>query len=78
MGSSYIKLPKALEASKAILNIQNYDQMCTLYCALAALHPVSRNDHPYRVSHYASFRDDPRTRLNKDDINFPMLLRDFK
>ena len=50
MGSGYIKTPKALDASKAILNIQNDDHMCALYSALAALHPVSRKDHPYRVS----------------------------
>ena len=78
MGSGYIKTPKALDASKALLNIQNDDHMCALYCALAALHPVSRKDHPYRVSHYKRYQDDPRTKLNIDGINFPMQVRDFK
>ncbi|XP_054723735.1 RB-associated KRAB zinc finger protein-like [Uloborus diversus] len=50
--SSYIPLPGKLAAKKAILNIQNEDQKCLVWCLLAARMNIDRGDHPYRVSHY--------------------------
>ena len=53
--------------------------ICVLYIVLL-LHYIQnlRKDHPYRVSHYKRYQDDPRTKLNIDVINFPMQVRDFK
>ena len=39
-GSSYIKLPKKLETTKACINVQNTDNKCFLWSVLAHLHPV--------------------------------------
>ena len=56
-GSNYIETPKAIEAKKAVVNVQNDDNKCFLYSVLAALHPVEHTDHPQRVSHYKKYLD---------------------
>ena len=38
-GETYIPLPKALANKKAIINIQNKDNKCFLWCVLRALNP---------------------------------------
>ena len=39
-GSSYIPLPDWISNKKAIVNIQNKDEICFLWCVLRYLHPV--------------------------------------
>ncbi|GBM93473.1 hypothetical protein AVEN_215358-1 [Araneus ventricosus] len=49
--SSYISLPKKLVDKKAILNIQNEDQKCLVWCLIA--HKLNLLAHDsFRVSHY--------------------------
>ena len=49
--SSYIKLPKRYRnQTVGLLNIQNNDNKCFLYCFIA--NSYTPRDHPYRVSHY--------------------------
>ena len=38
-GSSYIPLPDWILNKKAIVNIQNKDEKCFLWCVLRYLHP---------------------------------------
>ena len=85
-GSSYVKLDQYLESKKALLNIQNNDDKCFLWTALAALHPVvikepdrpnpgeyrvSRN--PQRVSHYTPFENE----LDMTGIQYPVRIKDI-
>ena len=41
--SSYIKLPKELKNKKAIINMQNEDNKCFMWCVLRALNPKDKN-----------------------------------
>ncbi len=69
-GSSYLPLPPKIQKKKGVLNIKNDDQKCFLWSVLAALHPVSRSDHPERVNHYKQYE----TELNLNGIDFPVAL----
>ena len=51
-GFSYMLLPREISTSHSVLNIKNVDQKCFLWSDLAALHPVSRDSHSERISHY--------------------------
>ena len=42
-GSSYIPLPDWIKNKKAIVNIQNKDEKCFLWCILRYLHPIDKN-----------------------------------
>ena len=67
---SYIPLPCKISTSHSVLNIKNVDQKCFLWSVLAALHPVSRDSHPERVSHYRQYENE----LSMNDINYPVSL----
>lgn len=54
-GSSYIKLPKFLSNKKAIINVQNNDQMCFQYAILSALYPPENN--AQRAQNYTRYID---------------------
>ena len=43
-GSSYIRLPEWISNKKAIVNIQNKDDKCFLWCILRYLHPRNRDE----------------------------------
>ena len=73
-GASYIKTPKAIEVKKAIVNIQNKDQICFFYSILASKHPVSYKDHPQRVNKYKEYLKE----LNYKDIEMPRILINLK
>lgn len=63
-GSSYIKQPKDILDTKAVVNIKNEDLDCFKWCILAALHPAS--NHPERPTNYQDYKED----LNFDGIEF--------
>jgi hypothetical protein len=70
-GSNYLPLPgEALKDKKAILNIQNEDNTCFLWSALAAKHPVHRRDQPHRVTHYQRYKAE----LNMEGIDYPVII----
>ena len=52
--------------TNSILNIQNKDTYCFLWCILAYIHPIDDKNHPYRVSKYLPYQNE----LNLTDINF--------
>ena len=43
-GSSYIPLPDWILNKKAIVNIENKDEKCFLWCVLRYLYPRDKND----------------------------------
>ena len=69
--SSYFETPKPILKKQAILNIQNKDERCFLYCIAAADNPVKSSDHAYRASKYDI------SVYNTTDISFPMKLDDI-
>ena len=71
-GSSYIELPKEIKNKKSVINIQNDDHQCIVWCILARKHPQPNNCH--RLNHYKQFIDE----LNLDVISFPTPLKDIK
>ena len=67
-GSSYLKLPKDVYDTKAIINVQNQDQQCFMWSVLAALHPATYSAE--RISHYQPFKEE----LNFTGIDFPVTI----
>ena len=68
-GSSYILLPDWITNKKAIVNIQNKDEKCFLWCILRYLYPVDEKDN--RISDLKKYEFS----LNTKGINFPMKLK---
>ena len=70
-GSSYIPLPDWITNKKAIVNIQNKDEKCFLWCRLRYLHPRDRDEE--RLTGLKKYENS----LNTKGITFPMKLRDI-
>ena len=70
-GSSYIPLPDWISNKKAIVNIQNKDEKCFLWCILRYLHP--REDNDSRLTDLKKYEFS----LNTKGITFPMKLKDI-
>lgn len=70
-GSSYIPLPEYLQNKKAIINVENYDQMCFKYAVLSALHPKVKNGQNPEA--YKRFEEE----LDFTGISFPVKLADI-
>ena len=71
-GSSYIDLPKFLKEKKAIINMQNKDNKCFLWCVLRALNPKDKN--PERID--GKLKEKENT-LNMKGIKHPVSLKDI-
>ena len=67
-GSSYIPLPDWISNKKAIVNIENKDEKCFLWCILRYLHP--RKDNDARLTDLKKYEFS----LNTKGITFPMKL----
>ena len=65
-GSSYIPLPDWIKHKGAIVNIQNKDDKCFLWCILRYLHP--RDSDKERIADLKKYEFS----LNTKDITFPM------
>ena len=70
-GSSYIPLPDWISNKKAIVNIQNKDEKCFLWCILRYLHPIDKNKE--RLTDLKKYEFS----LNTKGITFPMKLKDI-
>ena len=70
-GSSYIPLPDWIKNKKAIVNIENKDEKCFLWCILRYLHPRERDEE--RLTDLKKYENS----LNTKEITFPMKLRDI-
>ena len=67
-GSSYIPLPDWISNKKAIVNIENKDEKCFIWCILRYLHP--REDNDTRLTDLKKYEFS----LNTKGITFPMKL----
>ena len=68
-GSSYIPLPDSILNKKAIVNIENKDEKCFLWCVLRYLYPRDKND--TWLTDLKKYENS----LNTKGINFPMKLK---
>ena len=71
-GETWISLPKKLADKKAIINMQNKDNKCFLWCVLRALNP--KDDHPERLDKKLM---DKENTLNMEGICYPVSLKDI-
>ena len=69
-GSSYIPLDPYLANKKAIINMQNEDDKCFMWCVLRALYP--KNDHPERIDKDLKSKQDI---INMNGIHYPVNFR---
>ena len=70
-GSSYIPLANFIMRKKAILNMENKDDKCFLWCLLRYLHP--REKHSTRINDLREYEND----LNFKGIDFPVKVKDI-
>ena len=70
-GSSYISLPGWISSKKAIVNIQNKDEKCFLWCILRYLYP--KETHEEKIKDLKKYEFS----LNTKGITFPMKLKDI-
>ena len=71
-GSSYIPLSDFLLRKKAIINMENKDDKCFLWCVLRYLHPVQKN--ASRINDLREYEND----LNFKGIDFPIRVKDIQ
>ncbi|KAK3107269.1 hypothetical protein FSP39_010803 [Pinctada imbricata] len=67
----HFRLPVGVQNRHAVINIQNQDEKCFVWCILAAMHPAK--NHPERVSHYQSYERE----VNMTGIRFPVTINDI-
>ena len=72
-GSSYLPLPKELKNSmKGLINLQNEDEKCFLWCHVRKLNPIKRN--PQRIT----LKDEELAKtLDYSGISFPVSYKDY-
>ena len=71
-GEIHIPIPEELANKKAIINIQNTDNKCFLWCILRALYP--KDNHPERVDKQLIQKENT---LNTRGIQYPVSLKDL-
>ena len=71
-GETYIPLPKELADKKAIINMKNKDNKCSLWCVLRALNPSKNN--PQRLDEELMGKE---STLNMKGINYLVSLKDL-
>ena len=71
-GETWMPLPKELADKKAIINMQNKDNKCFLWCVLRALNP--KVNHPERVDKELIGKENT---LNMEGIEYPVSLKDL-
>ena len=71
-GKTWIPLPKELADEKAIINVQNEDNKCFLWCVLRALNPKEHN--PQRLDKKLKGKENT---LNMEGIYYPVSLKDL-
>ncbi|XP_044578876.1 uncharacterized protein LOC123261350 [Cotesia glomerata] len=70
--STWVRIPQKIINRHAVLNIENFDEYCFLWCVVAAIHPP-RTSHRERTTSYPHFSEV----LKYDGINFPIQIRDI-
>jgi len=69
-GSSFIPTPTIILNKKAVVNIENNDELCFIWSVIAHLHPAKKD--PNRLYHYKKFENE----LNVEGLTFPLAVAD--
>ena len=72
-GSSFIPSPPEVQKTRAVLNIQNDDNKCIMWCILAHFHPCT-NGHRCSTFSYRRYEAE----VNVAGVSFPTPLREVK
>ena len=70
-GSSYIPIPKEISNKKAVINMENDDDRCFMWCAARALNPIERN--PGRITEILRKQAES---LDCGMLTFPVVVQD--
>ena len=71
-GETWVSLPKELVDKKALINVQNKDNKCFLWCVLRAFNPGKNN--PQRLDEELKTKENT---LNMEGIEYPVSLKDL-
>ena len=63
--STHLSLPKEIRDKHAIVNIQNSDNLCFLWCVIASIYGAPNVRNPQRVSHYRQWANAFNTEVSK-------------
>ena len=72
-GSSFLPMLPKIQRTKAVLNIQNFDDKCFLWCVIAHIHPLrgALRGNACRVMQYKRYEHE----LNVHGLSWPLELR---
>ena len=74
-GGSYLELPTELKhPNKGLINLQNKDNCCFVWCHVRHLHPQEKNPQRIKKSDNAFIKDKI---VNYDGIEFPVTIKDY-
>ena len=68
-----IQTPKFIQEKKAILNIENEDEKCIVWCLIAHRLQLEQDQHPERVSNYTPYEDT----IKLGDVKCPVQIKDI-
>ena len=71
--STYLPLPKEIVSKKAVVNIQNKDDLCFLWAVIAGIYGDPKDRDAKRVAHYRQWEHE----FNLTGIAMPMALKDI-
>ena len=74
---SYLRLPDKIHTSKTVLNIQNDDYLCALWCILAHLYPKYKDKQMTRRLNKPKAYDEHKDEINTGDLHFPLRICDI-
>ena len=74
---SYLQLPTKIKESKSVLNIQNNDNLCALWCIIAHLFPKYRDSARNYRSNRPDVYEEHMNQIDTGDLQFPLRIRDI-
>ena len=74
---SYLKLPQKIRESTSVLNIQNDDKLCALWCILAHLYPKYRDSEKRYRNNKPTAYEEHKDEIDTGDLQFPLRISDI-
>ena len=74
---SYLRLPPKIREATSVLNIQNEDNLCALWCILAHLFPKYRDSAERYRNNSPTAYEEHKDQINTGDLQFPLRIRDI-
>ena len=74
---SYLRLPDKIRESKSVLNIQNDDNLCALWCILAHLYPKYKDSAGEHRNNKPTAYEEHKDEIDTGDLQFPLRISDI-